>query len=72
MEVIKFSTVLDELYPNNDWHDIPYQELSKAVWDWCLANDAYYYSDDRDPFIYLSKRPIQEANNSEVVLEDLS
>lgn len=73
MEVINICTLLDELFPNNAWYDIPYQEISKAVRDWCVANNAYYYADDRENFsIYTAKRLAQEANNSKVVVEDLS
>lgn len=73
MEVIKICTLLDELFPNNAWYDISYQETSKAVHNWCNTNDAFYYADDRENFsIYVATRLAQEANKSKVVVEDLS
>ena len=73
IEDINIVTIIDELFPNNAWHNLTYQEVFQAVQNWCVANNAYYYADDADTFcIDTAKRLAQEANKSKVVFEFLS
>ncbi len=73
MDFININTLIDELFPNNAWHNITYQEAFQAVQNWCVVNNAYYYADDSETFcINTAKQLAQDANNSKVVFDYLS
>ena len=74
VKVINICALIDVILP--DYWGNPnytYADESKAVMDWCEANDAHYYADVRENFwVGHGVREAREAGKSVVVVEDLS
>lgn len=72
--VINICKLIDAILPEY-WGNpnITYKDESKAVMDWCEANDAHYYADVREDFwVGHGVSEAKEVGKSIVVTEDLS